>query len=316
MSGIPSLVDIRQAHERIGCHIHRTPVMSSRLLDRAAGASVFCKCENLQKAGAFKARGATNAVMSLGDEEIARGVATHSSGNHGAALARAAGLRGTPAYIVMPETASRVKIRAVEEYGGSIVYCSSDPADRQRVLDGVLADTGASLVHPFDDYRVIAGQGTTALELVDQVQDLDMVLVPVGGGGLISGIALALHHASPAIKVIGVEPRGVDDAYRSFQAGRIVPVPGGRSVADGLLTTVGHKTFDIISRYVEDIVTVSDSEIIEAMRFVWTRMKLVVEPSAAVPAAALLSRRLRAPGARVGVVFSGGNVDLDRLPWL
>lgn len=316
MQGIPTLEDIQAARGRISAHIHCTPVLTSRLVDQRAGARVFCKCENLQRVGAFKIRGAANAVLSLDDQQIKRGVATHSSGNHGAALSLAAGIRGAPAYIVMPETASKVKIEAVESYGGQIVYCSSDPADRQQVLERVIADTGAHLVHPFDDYRVVAGQGTAGLELLEQVEDLDLVLVPVGGGGLISGVALAVHHVNPSTRVVGVEPKGVDDASRSFRAGRIVPVPGGRSLADGLLTTVGEKTFDIISRHVDDIVTVEEAEIVEAMRFVWTRMKIVVEPSAAVPMAALLAGRVGAAGARVGVVLSGGNVDLDKLPWL
>lgn len=315
MTDIPTLDDIRQAQERIADHVHRTPVLTSRQVDERAGAAVFCKCENLQRVGAFKIRGAVNAVMSLDDGQLARGVATHSSGNHGAALALAASLRGAPAYIVVPETASQVKIAAVQHYGGRIIHCSSDPADRQRVLERVMADTGACLVHPFDDYRIIAGQGTAALELAEQAPDLDAVLAPVGGGGLISGTALALHYTSPSTRVIGVEPRGVDDAYRSFHAGRIIPVPGGQSIADGLLTTVGDRPFSIIQRHVDDIVTVTDEEIIEAMRFVWTRMKIIVEPSAAVPLAALFSRRLELPGMRVGVLLSGGNVDLDRLPW-
>lgn len=289
--------------------------MTSRCVDELAGASVFCKCENLQRVGAFKIRGATNAVMCLDDGQIARGVATHSSGNHGAALSLAASHRGAPAYIVMPETASRVKIDAVEAYGGRIVYCSSDPANRREVLDGVIDDTGACLVHPFDDYRVIAGQGSVGLELVEQVPELDTVLVPVGGGGLISGVALAARQAQPGIRVIGVEPEAVDDAWRSFHAGRIVPVPPAPSIADGLLTTVGDKTFEIISRQVDDIVTVAESEIVDAMRFVWTRMKIVIEPSAAVPMAALLAGRVNGAGGRVGVILSGGNVDLDRLPW-
>lgn len=316
MNNIPSLEDIRAAHARIAPHIHRTPVMTSRYVDQRAGASVFCKCENLQRIGAFKIRGATNAVLSLDDGQIARGVATHSSGNHGAALSLAASVRAATAYIVMPETASRVKIEAVEGYGGRIVYCSSDPANRQEVLEGVIRDTGAHLVHPFDDYRIIAGQGTAALELLEQVEDLDVVLVPVGGGGLISGVALAVRYLSPATRVIGVEPKGVDDACRSLRAGHIIPVPGGTSIADGLLTTVGNKTFDIISRYVHDIVTVEEAEIVEAMRFVWSRMKIVVEPSAAVPMAALLNAKVDAGGGRVGLIFSGGNVDLDRLPWV
>lgn len=315
MYDTPNLEDVQQARERIAPYIHRTPVMTSRHIDAATGASVFCKCENFQRAGAFKIRGATNAVMSLDDQQIARGVATHSSGNHGAALSLAANQRGAPAYIVMPESASRVKIAAVEAYGGRIVYCSSEPASRQQVLDGVIADTGARLIHPFDDYRVIAGQGSAGLELLDQAPELDIVLVPVGGGGLISGVALAVRHASPGTRVIGVEPAGVDDTYRSFRAGRIIPVRGGRSIADGLLTTVGEKTFEIISRHVDDIVVVQESEIVEAMRFIWTRMKIVIEPSAAVPMAALFTGVIDAAGSRVGVVLSGGNVDLDWLPW-
>jgi len=315
LSEIPALEDIQQARARIAPHTHRTPVMTSRLLDRRVGASVFCKCENLQRVGAFKIRGATNAVMCLDEEQVGRGVATHSSGNHGAALSLAAGIRGAPAYIVMPETASRVKIDAVQGYGGRITYCSGDPSDRQRVLDRVMTETGACLVHPFDDYRVIAGQGTAAVELLEQVQGLDAVLVPVGGGGLISGVALAVRHLSPDTRIVGVEPKGVDDACRSFRAGRIIPVPDGRSIADGLLSTVGGRTFEIIRSHVDDIVTVEESEIVDAMRFVWTRMKLVVEPSAAVPVAALLGDGLATGGGRIGVIFSGGNVDLDRLPW-
>ncbi|HSH43025.1 MAG TPA: pyridoxal-phosphate dependent enzyme [Arenicellales bacterium] len=315
MSEMPSIDDLKAAQKRIEPHIHRTPVMTSRLVDERARASVFCKCENLQRVGAFKIRGATNAVMSLDDATVSRGVATHSSGNHGAALSLAASMRGATAYIVMPESASQVKFAAVGSYGGRIIRCSADPADRGRTLDGVIADTGACLVHPFDDHRIIAGQGTVALELLEQVPDLDMVLVPVGGGGLISGVALAAHHSGSAASVIGVEPQGVDDALRSFRAGRIIPVPGGRSIADGLLTTVGEKTFPIISRFVDDIVTVSEAEIVDAMRFAWTRMKLVIEPSAAVPLAALFAGRVDSAGRRVGVILSGGNVDLDRLPW-
>lgn len=317
MNTIPTLRDIQAARERIAPYIHRTPVMTSRHVDDLAGASVFCKCENLQQVGAFKIRGATNAVLSLHDEAVAGGVATHSSGNHGAAVSRAAGIRGVPAHIVMPETASRVKIDAVESYGGHIVYCSSDPANREEVLERVLAETGACLVHPFDDYAVIAGQGTAALELVEDLADLDLVLAPVGGGGLLSGTALAVHYLSPQTKVIGVEPKAVDDTWRSFRAGRVEPVArGATSVADGLLTTVGDRTFEIIRTNVEDIVTVSEAEIIEAMRFTWTRMKIIVEPSAAVPLAALFTGRIAAAGRRVGLVLSGGNVDLDALPWV
>jgi len=316
MTMIPTLRDIQAARERIAPYIHRTPVMTSRHVDDLAGASVFCKCENLQKVGAFKIRGATNAVLSLDDEAVAGGVATHSSGNHGAAVSRAAGIRGVPAHIVMPETASRVKIDAVESYGGRIVYCSSDPANREEVLERVLAETGACLVHPFDDYAVIAGQGTAALEFVEDLADLELVLAPVGGGGLLSGTALAVRYLSPQTKVIGVEPEAVDDTWRSFRAGHVESVArGATSVADGLLTTVGDKPFEIIRENVEDIVTVSEAEIIEAMRFTWTRMKIIVEPSAAVPLAALFTGRIAASGRRVGVVLSGGNVDLDRLPW-
>jgi threonine dehydratase len=315
MTGIPLLKDIHVAHARISPHIHRTPVVTNRQIDELVGASVYCKCENLQKVGAFKIRGAANAVLSLNDEQLAHGVATHSSGNHGAALSMAARLRGAAAHIVMPESASRIKIEAVQGYGGNIVYCTSDPANRQEVLDRLIADTGAHLVHPYDDYRIIAGQATTAVELLEQVEDLDIVLVPVGGGGLISGISLAVRYLSPSTNVIGVEPRAVDDAFRSFKEGRIIPVSGATSIADGLLTTIGNKNFDIISQHVHDIVTVDESEIVDAMRFVWTRMKTIVEPSAAVPMAALLAHKVDVAGSRVGVVFSGGNVDLDRLPW-
>jgi len=237
-------------------------------------------------------------------------------GEHGQALrGHVAALDQAPAHIVVPETASKVKIAAVQHYGGRIVHCSGDPADRQQVLDAVMGETGACLVHPFDDHRIIAGQATAALEMVGQAPNLDVVLAPVGGGGLISGMALAVHYTSPATRVIGVEPEGVDDAWRSFRAGRIVPVPGGHSIADGLLTTIGDKPFNIIQRHVNDIVTVADEDITDAMRFIWTRMKILVEPSAAVPLAALFSRRLELPGARIGVLLSGGNVDLDRLPW-
>lgn len=315
MTAAPDLALLRASHRRIAPQVHRTPVLTSRLVDEQVGATVFFKCENLQRTGAFKIRGASNAVMSLDAPQCAHGVATHSSGNHGAALARAAALRGMAAYIVMPESASQIKIEAVRAYGAHIVYCSSEVADRQRVLERVLAQTGARLVHPFNDHTVIAGQASAALELVEQAPELDLVLAPVGGGGLLAGSALAVHHTSPGTRVVGVEPRNVDDACRSYQAGRIIALESGRSIADGLLTTVGEKPFAIMRRHVHDMVAVEEAQIVAAMRFLWTRMKILIEPSAAVPVAALLNGYPDAAARRIGVILSGGNVDLDRLPW-
>jgi threonine dehydratase len=314
-TGSPALKDLLAAHERIAPHVHRTPVMTSRQLDDHCDASLFFKCEQLQKVGAFKARGATNAVLSLSDEEAARGVGTHSSGNHGAALALAARVRGIPAYIVMPGNAPAVKKAAVAGYGGLIVECEPTLQARVATLDRLVAEHNLHVVHPYNDPRVIAGQGTAALELLDQVPELDAIVVPVGGGGLLAGTAIAVKGINPDIEVIAAEPAGADDAFRSFGLGELQVQTNPDTIADGLRTSLGELNFDIIRKLVDTIVTVPDSTIIEAMRLQWSRMKQVVEPSGAVSFAALLEHPERFAGRRVGIVVSGGNVDLDNLPW-
>ena len=311
-----TLEQIREAHIRIKDSIHRTPVMTSRTLDALAGATLFFKCENFQKAGAFKARGATNAVFSLPEQLLQKGVATHSSGNHGAALARAARLRGIAAYVVMPNNAPRAKRESVERYGGRIVFCEPTLEARERALEQVLADTGASLVHPYNDLRVMAGQGTAALELIESVGDLDIVLCPVGGGGLLSGVAVATKSLDASIRVIGVEPAAADDAARSLRAGRIVPNLDPRTIADGLRASLGDRTFAEIRRHVDEIVTVSEESIVNGMRRIWEVMKILVEPSGAVAYAALTDAKIDVRAKRVGLVLTGGNLDLDHLPWI
>lgn len=311
----PDLETIRDAAERIRPHIHRTPVLTCAALDRMAGAEIFFKCENFQKVGAFKARGACNAVFSLSDDVASRGVATHSSGNHAAALSLAARNRGIPAWIVMPRTAPAVKRAAVEGYGGSVILCEPTLEAREKGAARIIDETGAAFIHPYNDFRVIAGQGTAALELLDEVPDCDVVLTPVGGGGLLSGTALTVSKLAPTARVVAAEPSGADDARRSLEAGRIIPSIDPRTIADGLLTSLGDRTFPIIRDHVSEIVTVSDREIVNAMRQVWERMKIIIEPSAAVPVAALLEGRVEAAGKRVGVIISGGNVQLERLPF-
>ena len=312
---IPRIEDIRHAAERIGPHVHRTPVLTSSTVNEISGAEVFFKCENLQKAGAFKARGATNAVFSLPEEQAVRGVATHSSGNHAAALALAGGRRDIPVTVVMPENAPAIKKRAVEGYGARIIYCEPTFQAREEMLAQVAERTGAVVVHPFDDPRVIAGQGTAALELFEQVDDIDTVIAPVGGGGLLSGTALAARGLSPAARVFGAEPLNVNDAWQSLKAGRIMPVTGKTSIADGLLGRLGSITFPIIREHAAGIITVGEASIVDAMRLIWERLKLVVEPSAAVAVAALLVQPDEFQGRRVGIILSGGNVDPDKLPW-
>jgi threonine dehydratase len=309
------LTAIRAARERIQRYIHRTPVLTSARLDADSGASLFFKCENFQKVGAFKARGATNAVFALDESTARNGVATHSSGNHATALARAAKLRGIPAHIVMPNNSAKVKIRAVESYAADIVYCEANDAARETACAEVIAKTGATLIHSFEDPDVIAGQGTAALELVEDVADLDFVICPIGGGGLLSGTAVAAKSIRPKIRVVATEPANVDDAAQSFHAGRRIMTEKKFTIADGLRTNVGEVTFPIIQRYVDDVVTVSEEAIIRAMRMIWEIMKIIVEPSAAVPLAAILERKFNIDGKRVGVILSGGNVDLDALPW-
>jgi threonine dehydratase len=315
------LIDIRAAHERIRPYVHRTPVLTSSRLNEAspATAGLFFKCENFQKIGAFKARGATNAVFSLDDATARRGVATHSSGNHGAAVARAAKLRSVPAHIVMPSNSAKVKIRAVEGYGAEIIFCDPTEQSRETACAEVIKKTGATLIHSFENEHVMAGQGTAAVELLEDVSDLDLVMCPVGGGGLLSGTAVAAKSMRPRIKVIAVEPENVDDAAQSFRAGRLIHTEKKFTIADGLRTNVGAPNFAIIRRYVDDIVTVSEEAIISAMRTIWETMKIIIEPSAAVPYAAIMegsATKIGVAGERVGIIFTGGNVDLDALPWM
>ena len=305
---------IRAAHERIRPYIKRTPVLTSERLDAASGAKLFFKCENFQEIGAFKARGATNAVFSLDDATAKRGVATHSSGNHGTALARAAKLRGIPAHIVMPKNSAKVKIRAVENFGAHIVFCEPNDAAREAACADVIAKTGATLIHSFENEDVMAGQGTAAIELLEDA-DVDLVLCPVGGGGLLSGTAVSAKSLRPKIQVIAVEPANADDAAQSFRAKQRIVTEKKFTIADGLRTNVGEKTFPIIQRYVDDIVTVSEEAIISTMRTIWETMKIVIEPSAAVPYAAIAEGKIDIAGKRVGIILTGGNVDLDALPW-
>ncbi|MHB1319521.1 MAG: pyridoxal-phosphate dependent enzyme [Anaerolineae bacterium] len=313
MAELPTYEDVVAAAERIRPYVHRTPVFTSATLDRMTSATFYFKDEALQKVGAFKARGGCNAVFSLSDEDAARGVATHSSGNHAQAVAYAAALRGIPATIVMPEDAPPVKVAAVRGYGARIVWAGARALDRESMLESVLAETGAVFIHPSNDPRVIAGQGTAALELLEDAPDLDIVMAPVGGGGLLSGTALVA--AAYGVQCVGAEPAAVDDAARSLRDGVIHPPTNGATIADGLRTFLGDVTFPIIQAHVTEILTVSEQGIIEAMRLLWERMKLVIEPSAAVPVAALFEHPYVFRGQRVGVILSGGNVDLTRLPW-
>ena len=313
MSAGPSLDTIRQAHARIAPHIRRTPVCTSSSLDRRAGARLLFKCDNFQKTGSFKIRGATNVIFSLTEAEAARGVVTHSSGNHGAAVAYAARLRGIPAWIVMPRGAPEVKRRAVIDFGGEVIPCEYTMESREATAKEVLARTGGILVHPFNDDRIIAAQGTATVELFEDAGgDFDLVLAPVSGGGLLSGTAIAAQSLRPGTRVIGCEPRGADDAYRSLHSGRLEGNVKTVTIADGLRAALCERTFAILRERLEDIVLVSEEEILEAMKFVWERMKLVIEPSSAVPVAAALFGKFHAPGARIGIILSGGNVDLGR----
>ena len=310
------LNSIRAAHERIRPHVHRTPVLRSERLNEASRAALYFKCENFQKIGAFKARGATNAVFSLDEATAERGVATHSSGNHGAALARAAKLRGIPAHIVMPSNSAKVKMRAVEGYGARVVLCEPTEAAREATCADVISSTGATLIHSFENEEVMAGQGTTAVELLEDVPDLDLVMCPIGGGGLLCGTAVAAKSMRPSVKVIAIEPENVDDAAQSFRAGKRIVTKKKFTIADGLRTNIGEPNFAIIQRYVDDIVTVSEEAIVSAMRTMWETMKIIIEPSAAVPYAAILERVVDVGGKRVGIILTGGNVDLDALPWM
>ena len=311
------LEDIRSAAKRIKPYIHQTPLLRSSTLASIFGAAEFyAKCENFQKVGAFKARGACNAVFSLNDEEVQHGVLAHSSGNHAQGVAYAARLRKVSAHIVMPEKSSKVKIAATRDYGATISFCGPTLESRTETISNIQKTTGAILIHPFNDSYVIAGQGTIGLELLEKGISFDLVVLPLGGGGLISGVSTVIKALSPSTRVIGVEPTGAADASLSFRNEKIVPVDSPHSIADGLLTTIGEKTHGIINRFVDDIVTVHDEQIIKAMKLVWQRMKIVIEPSAAVTVAAFLCGAISARDKKVAVVFSGGNADLDKLPWV
>lgn len=311
----PTWRHIEEAHARIRDHVHRTPVLTSRTLDELCDARIFCKCENFQKVGAFKARGAVNAVYSLSEQALAKGVVTHSSGNHGQAVAFAAGKRGARASIVMPRTAPEVKLAAVHGYGAEVIPCEPTLEARESTCAQIIAETGANLVHPFEDPRVIAGQATVAKELLEEISGIDLLIAPVGGGGLLSGTALTAKAFSPATRVIGAEPSGADDAQRSLMSGRLQPMIAPNTIADGLRTALGKLTFSIVRQHVAAIHTVEDDAIIAAMRWVWERMKILIEPSSAVALAVLLSGQLDVASRRVGLIFTGGNVDLDSLPW-
>lgn len=312
----PTQLLLEAAHERICPYIHHTPILTCQTLNDISGVDLYFKCENFQKIGAFKARGGLNAVLSLSPEEQSRGIATHSSGNHAQAIAYAASVVGTKAYIVMPDNSPEVKVNAVRGYGAEVTFCKNTPEKRQRTVEEVIARTGAVFVHPFNDYRVIAGQATAARELIEDGDVIfDTIMVPVGGGGLLSGTALAAHYYSPHTRVIAGEPEGAADAILSFKSGKIEKAPYVETIADGLLTYLGDKTLDIILRHVNDILTVTDKEIIAAMRLIWERMKIIVEPSCAVPFAALLKNKEQFAGHKVGIILTGGNVDLEKLPF-
>ncbi|HEX6551074.1 MAG TPA: pyridoxal-phosphate dependent enzyme [Gammaproteobacteria bacterium] len=317
MNTVPglTLADIETAAQRIAGKVRHTPVLTCPELDAELGASIHFKCENFQEMGAFKLRGATNAVFALPDIALEHGVATHSSGNHGAALALAARRRGVSACVVMPNNASAFKKRAVAEYGARIIYCEPTQAGRESVLAEFVESSGAVVVHPYNDFAVMAGQGTAALELHDEVPDLDVIMAPLGGGGLLSGTAVATRGRRPGCRVIGIEPLGADDAWRSVKAGHIEPVAAPDTVADGLRATIGPLTFAVIREHVDDIVRVDDPAIVSAMRYIWERMKIIVEPSSAIAVAALRVGLVDVKDRRVGVILTGGNVDLGNLPW-
>ncbi|MDJ0766490.1 MAG: pyridoxal-phosphate dependent enzyme [Myxococcota bacterium] len=307
--------DVREAARRVHPYVHRTPVLTCSALDRMCDKQLFFKCENFQKTGSFKIRGAINAVLALTDKAAHRGVVTHSSGNFAAALALAAGLRGIQAHVVMPSDVPQIKKTAVACYGAAITYCEPVLAARETGVAAVIERTGAAFIHPSNQREIIAGQGTAALELISAVPDLDGIVAPVGGGGLLGGIALAAQGAAPAIPVYGAEPEAADDAYRSVRAGYIIPSNDPDTIADGLLTSLGDVTFPIIQAYVRDIILTSEAEIVRSMRLVWERMKIIIEPSAAVSLAAVMALPRSFEGKRIGIVFSGGNADLNALPW-
>ncbi len=311
----PEKSDIVNAAKRIKPFINHTPVITSSTIDRLFHARFFFKCENFQKVGAFKARGASNAVLLLDQGIIQKGVATHSSGNHAQALSWAALLAKTRAYIVMPSNSSKIKTAAVKEYGGNITFCEPNLASREETLSRVIQETGATEIHPYNHYHIIAGQATAAKELIEEIHDLDLIMAPVGGGGLISGTSLSAAYFSPCTKVIAVEPEMACDAWHSFHQKTLIPSVHPNTIADGLRTSLGNLTFPIISKHVDQIVTVSENGIKEAMRFLWERMKIIIEPSSATVFAAILEEKIECRNKKVGIILSGGNVDLDSLPW-
>ena len=313
---IPTYNDVETAQERIKPYIHKTPVLRSIYLNKISGAELYFKCENFQKAGAFKARGASNAVFGLSNEVALKGVVTHSSGNHGLSLAYAAGRKGIPVTVVMPHTAPEPKKAAVRGYGGTIVECKPSSKSREETSARVVAESGADFVHPYNDPRVISGQATCSLELLEQTGGLDAVIAPIGGGGMISGSCLAMSNVAPEIKIFAAEPKNADDAYRSFKAGYIIADDAPVTVADGLKVPLKDLTWHFVSKYVEDILIATEQEIIDAMKLIWQRMKIVIEPSSAVPLATILKNKNIFSGKRVGVIITGGNVDLDKLPWV
>ena len=315
MNQIPSLEDIKLVHERIKPFIHLTPVLSSTSINKLAGCEIFFKCENFQKIGAFKARGGMNAVLSLTKEEQKKGITTHSSGNHAQAIALAAKTVGTKAYIVMPSNAPDIKKNGVKALDGEIIECEPTLEARESTVQQVIERTGATFIHPFNNYDVIAGQATATIELIAEVPNLEVIMAPVGGGGLLSGTALAAHYLLPNAEVIAGEPEGAADAILSFKSGKIEKAPYIKTIADGLMTNLGDKTLEIIRMYVTDIIVVSDDEIISAMKLIWERLKIVIEPSCAVPLASLLKQKERFAGKKVGIILTGGNVDLGKLPF-
>ena len=312
---IPSLTDIASAHKRIAPFINLTPVLTSSSINEIVGAELFFKCENFQKVGAFKFRGASNVILSLTEKELHKGVATHSSGNHAAALALAAKSKNIPAYIVMPENSPEIKKIAVAGYGAEITYCKPTLQAREETLARVVEQTGATFIHPYNKFEIVCGQGTAAKELIEQTKNLDIIIAPVGGGGLLSGTAIASKGLDTNIRVIGAEPKGADYAYRSFYQKKLFPSENPNTIADGLLTSLGNLTFAIIQKYVDDIITVTENSIIKAMKMIWERMKIIVEPSAAVALAVILENRGKFAAKRIGLILSGGNVDLEKLPF-
>jgi threonine dehydratase len=312
----PELREIILTLNRIRPWIHKTPVMTSRWINKLSGSNVYFKCENFQKVGAFKYRGAVNAILQIPEEFRKKGVATHSSGNHAQALALAATMQNVKSFIVMPENAPIVKRKAVEEYGANIITCKPNLSSREETLDKVVKETGSLFIHPYNNYDIIAGQATCCYELIGEINNLDAIITPVGGGGLLSGTCLSAHHLNPSIKIFGAEPAGAPDAFKSLQNNKIVPSVNPNSIADGLLTSLGDKTFPIIRDHISGIILVEDSEIIEAMKYLWERMKIIVEPSGAVPFAALLKNKENFENKNVGIILSGGNVDLSHLNFL